>query len=98
MHIGACILAIKIIWKNQPIQCNLGVVECAQKCAKGLQMNWSLFLLNQLLEDFVAAQAEERSFSYSWLLILISLVAWMEPEDYQLVSVSAQNVCKGTWY
>ena len=45
-------------------------------------MNWPLFLLNQLMEDAVAAQANEQPFSYNWLLILISLVAWMEPEDY----------------
>ena len=57
-------------------------------------MNWSLFLLNQLMEDAVTAQAGERPFSYSWLLILIDLVSWMEPEDYQHMSVVAVKVCK----
>ena len=59
-------------------------------------MNWSLFLLNQLTEDVVVAQFGERSFSYSWLLILIALVAWMEPEDYQPMLVEVVKVCKGT--
>ena len=61
-------------------------------------MNWSLFLLNQLTEDAVAAQEGERSFSYIWLSILITLVAWMEPEDSQSMVVEAVKVCKGTWY
>ena len=55
-------------------------------------MKWSLFLLNQLLEDVVAAQAGEHSFSYSWLLIIISLVAWMELEDYQPIFITAEKV------
>ena len=57
-----------------------------------------MFVLSRLLDDVFSTQAKERSFSYSWLLILIALVTWMESEDYQLVSVSAENVCKGTWY
>ena len=60
-------------------------------------MNWSLFLLNQLLEDVLAAQ-DGWSFSYSWLLILIALVSWMEPEDYQLMIVHAAKVCQGARY
>ena len=60
-------------------------------------MNWYLFLLNQLLEDVLAAQAR-RSFSYSWLLILIALVSWMEPEDYQSMAVDATKVYRGARY
>ena len=55
-------------------------------------MNWYLFLLNQLLEYGVVAQAGW-SFSYSWLLILIALVSWMEPEDYQSMTIDAAKVC-----
>ena len=61
-------------------------------------MNWSLFLLNQLTEDAVAVQAEERPFTYSWLLILIALVAWMELEDCQRMMVEVVEVCKGAQY
>ena len=63
-----------------------------------MQIKWSLFLLNHLLEDGVDAQAGEHIFSYSWLLILIALVAWMELEDYQPVSVFMENLCKVTLY
>ena len=47
------------------------------------------------MEDAKAAQAGARSFTYSCLLILIALVAWMEPEDYQGMDVKAVEVCKG---
>ena len=60
-------------------------------------MNWSIFLLNQLLEYALAAQTG-RSFSYSWLLILITLVAWMEPEDYQPMAVEEVKVYRGARY
>ena len=55
-------------------------------------MNWSLFLLNQLTKDAIAVHVGERPFMYSWLLILIALVAWMEPEDYQRMDVEAVKV------
>ena len=61
-------------------------------------MNWSLFLMNQSAEDMVAMQAGERLFTYNWLLILIALVAWMEPVDYQGMDVEAVKVCKGARY
>ena len=60
-------------------------------------MNWSLFLLNQLLEDVLAAQTG-RPFTYRWLLVLIALVAWMEPEDYQPMAVDAVKVRHGARY
>ena len=61
-------------------------------------MNWSLFLLNQLLEDVVTSEAGEHNISYSWLLNLISLVTWMEPEDYQPMLAATEKVCKGAHY
>ena len=65
---------------------------------EGVQMNWSLFLLNQLTEDVVVVQDGERTFTYSYLLILIALVAWMEPVDYQGMEVEELKVCKGARY
>ena len=60
-------------------------------------MNRSLFLLNQLLEDILVSQ-DERSFLDSWFFILIALVAWMEPEDYQPMTVDAAKVFRGARY
>ena len=49
--IGVRILASKVARKNQMIECNSGVVACDELCAQGTRMNWSLFLMNHLLED-----------------------------------------------
>ena len=97
VHIGARILASQVALGNRTVQCNSSVVTCAQKCAEGVQMIWSLFLLNLLLEDVLAAQTRQ-PFSYSSLLILITLVAWMEPEYYQPMVVEAVKVCRGARY
>ena len=51
VYIGARILASKVVTKNHSVQCNSGVIACVELCAQGAQMNWSLFLLNQLKED-----------------------------------------------
>ena len=61
-------------------------------------MNWSLLLLKQLTKYVMLVQQGKRSFTYSWLLILIALVAWMEPRDYQGMDVEITQVCKGTRY
>ena len=97
MRIGTRILASKVVQGNRLVQCNSGVVAYAQKCVKGVQMNWSLFFLNQLLEDMLAAQVGW-SFSYSWFFILIVLFSWMELEDYQPMAVDAEKVCRGARY
>ena len=99
---GMCIkarnLASKVVRKNFPIQCNLGYIVCRHKCGEGVQMNWLLFLMNQLVEDVMAVQAGEQSFTYSWLLILITLMAWMEPDDFQGMEVEAVKFSKGARY
>ena len=47
-------------------------------------------------ETTVVVQAKERAFTYSWMLILITPVAWMEPVDYQCMDVKAVKVCNCT--
>ena len=96
--LGARILASKVVRKNRLVQCNFGVVACVELCAQGTQMNWSLFLMNQLVEDAEATKVGAVSFTYSWLLILIALVAWMEPNDYQGMDIKEIEVCKGVRY
>ena len=54
VRIGTNILSSRFIKKNLPFQCNSRVVACAEMCAQGVKMNWSLFLMNQLVEDVVA--------------------------------------------
>ena len=55
-------------------------------------MNWSMFLLNQLMKDVILVQEGKRPFTYSWLLILIALVEWMELEQYQGMDVEVNQV------
>ena len=96
--IGAKIMASKVVRKNCPVQCNFRVVACAKLCAQGTQLNLSLFLMNQLVEDAKATHEGTRSFTESWILIFITLVSWMEPEDYQGMDVKVVEVCKGAKY
>ena len=65
-------------------------------CAEGVQINWSQFLLNELLQDASLAQEEGTSFHYSWLLILISFIVWSKLEDYQQVYLPIR--CRGARY
>ena len=54
--------------------------------------------MNDLVDDTVVVQVGEQHFTYNWLLILIALVAWMEPVDYQGMQVETVKVCKGARY
>ena len=54
--------------------------------------------MNELEKDVVVVEVGEIPFTYSWLLILIVLVAWMELYDYQGMDVKVIEVCKGARY
>ena len=72
------VLATKLLRKMRPNQrtaCTIAVVEL---CVKGVHMNWSYYLLNELLEDVEESLEKVIAFHYSWLLILISFVGWSE--------------------
>ena len=56
-------------------------------------MNWS-FLLNDLIEDVVLAREVGKSFTYSCILILITLVGWMEATHYQGMEVDTVNISR----
>ena len=53
-------------------------------------------MLNELLEDVVESQEKGNAFDYSWLIILISFVAWVEPPNYQVVDLLVR--CTGARY
>ena len=53
--------------------------------------------MNQLTDDALAVQVGKGPFTYRSFLILIVLVAWMKPEDYQGMDVEEEKVCKGAW-
>jgi hypothetical protein len=50
-------------------------------------MNWATFFLNQFLIECEEVQDKRTKFHYTWLLILIALLAWREPNDTQFFGV-----------
>jgi hypothetical protein len=57
------------------------VIATSQRCVEGVQMNCATFLLNQFLIECEEAQDKGIEFHYAWLLILIALSIWREPDD-----------------
>ena len=88
IHVRETFLVVNIVWKDLPNQCT-----SAEQCAIGVQMNWSFFL-NELMEDVVLEREVGNSFTYSWLLILIALVGWMERTHYQGMEVDTVNISR----
>jgi len=43
-------------------------------------MNWATLLFNTFLTDSIKAQEKGTKFHYDWILILIALVGWKEPD------------------
>jgi hypothetical protein len=71
----------KLVRKSRPTQVSGFVVDLAGKCVEGVQMNWSKYLADQLELDCREAQDQGYEFHFSWLLILITFIAWEMPED-----------------
>jgi hypothetical protein len=70
------LIAGKLVHKNRPTQVTTFVVYLAGKYVEGLHMNWEKYLVNQLDQDFCEAQDQGYEFHFSWLLILITFIAW----------------------
>lgn len=69
-------LKIKIFWRI--------ISQCVKE---GVEYNWSLYLLNQFIEDCRPAQETVQPLRYSWLLIIIVFVGWKEPRDSQFLTI-----------
>ena len=80
----------------RPNQCTVGTIAATELCVEGVQINWSQFLLNKLLIDAFKSQEKDNAFHYSWILILISFVTWVEPPNYQWVDLPLR--CRGSIY
>jgi hypothetical protein len=65
-----------LVRKNRPTQVAGFVVDLAEKFVEGLQMKWVRYLINQLEKYCHEAQDQGYEFHFSWLLILISFIAW----------------------
>jgi hypothetical protein len=92
----------KLVRKNRPTQVTGFVVDLAGKCIEGLQMNWVSYLVNQLEQDCREAQDQGYEFHFSWLLILITFIAWemLEGVTFPEIEPSEPLAVKFTtlWY
>jgi hypothetical protein len=80
MCLDCQLIASKLVRKNRPTQVTIFVGNLAGKCTKGLHMNWAKYLVNQLELDYKEAQDQGYEFHFSWLLILITFIAWEMPK------------------
>jgi hypothetical protein len=55
----------KLVQNNRPMQVTGFVVDLAEKCMEGLQMNWASYLVNQLEQDCPEAQDQGYEFHFS---------------------------------
>ena len=65
-------------------------------CTLGTHISWCQFLLNEIVQDASDAHEMGKPFHYSWLLLLISFVAWSDPQDYQGLDLLV--TCQGEKY
>lgn len=76
-----------------PCLCN----PASRKCAKGVFFNWAQYLCDEFLANFRESQEHRTSFFFSWLLFLITLVAWDKPEESVILELPA-GMCEGARY
>jgi hypothetical protein len=74
------ILAYKLLRKCRKEEVLVGVVVVASQCAEGATVSWAPYLLNLFLDDCKDAQDLGTKFHYSWLLMLIAIMGWKEPD------------------
>jgi hypothetical protein len=62
VHLACQLIAGKLVRKNRPTQVTGFIVDLAEKCVEGLQMNWVKYLVNQLELDCREAQDQGYEF------------------------------------
>jgi hypothetical protein len=81
------LIAGKIVRKNRPTHVTEFMVDLAGKCVEGMQMNWVSYLVNELKKDCHEAQDLGYKFHFSWLILLISFVAWKMPKGATFLEI-----------
>ena len=60
-------------------------------CVQGMKINYSQFLMNELMDNVVDVQEIHLAkFHYSWLLILILFATWTPAPDYQPMDIPVE--------
>jgi hypothetical protein len=65
VHLAYQLIAGKIVRKNLPTQVTGFVVNLARKCVEGMQMNWVIYLINELEKYCRKAQEQGYEFHFS---------------------------------
>ena len=76
VRFAAKVLDTKLVQKMWLSQSTIGAITAAKIYAVGTQMNWSQYILNELLAYVEETQDKGNTFHYSWLLIFILFVSW----------------------
>jgi hypothetical protein len=74
------IMVCKLLRKCHKEEVPVRVIVAAVECVKGTMLSWAPYLLNLFLEDCRDGNNLGTKFHYSWLLILIALIGWKEPQ------------------
>jgi hypothetical protein len=77
---AAKIMAYKLLKKCHKEEVSVGIVVVAAQCVEGTTITWAPYLLNLFLNDYKDVQDLGTKFHYSWLIMLISIMGWMEPK------------------
>ena len=67
--------------KCRPDEVSALIVSIAANCAEGYSYKWAEYISKEFLEDVQYAYKKGRPFHYSWLLVLIALVGWIESTE-----------------
>jgi hypothetical protein len=73
------IMAYKMLKKCRKEEVPARVVTAATQCVEGTTISWDPYLLNLFLDDYKDDQDLGTKFHYSWLIILIEIMGWKEP-------------------
>ena len=88
----ASLLAGRLLTKVRPKEVTGSVIKLAIEVTKGIDFNWSLFLLNIFLQDCAHVQDDaNHSFHFSWLLILMAFMGWRDPPHTQFPNLHQEH-------
>jgi hypothetical protein len=74
------IMVCKLLRKCRREEVPIRVVTTTAQCIEGTMLIWAPYLLNIFLKEYNDVQDLVTQFHYSWLLILIALIRWKEPQ------------------
>ena len=88
MKVETQILVGKVMWKCRTNEVLEPVIVLARKCVEGVQFIWLDYPHRAFMANSREAQEQSETFHYTWLLLLIVLVACELPEESQFPSIA----------